>query len=220
MSNASPLQAVRISTAPADPLSLTTGEMCDLLQTALTDNDCYFGGSFGPDHADTVDLGPFVWLYITPSDPCYGVLFDSRTGEMVLTISGDYLGIERRCTPPDPLDVLDTGFAAATPPEGCYRYCDHDPCSESACPEEIVELNEWGAEWSRQGCGCWFDRTYEEVWELVSHTAFVNAFAACGPYEMFVRGLTTPGGAHCVDTDDARMIFVLAGNVDVSVCPP
>ena len=201
-----------VGTAPEGELTLTEGEMIDLLREELIARECVHPDGWWVSSSEVIETGPFAWLDIPRSDFGAGALFDTRTGEMVLTLETDWLAYDVRCTPMDPLEELSPSFAAAGEPSACHA-------AFGTCAGEIDELNYWGAI-SARGCGgCGFDRTYEEVWERVRHTSLASAFHACGDYEMFVRGMTTPGGYYCMDLEANRMVFVLAGRVDTSVLP-
>ncbi len=154
-----------VHTAPATDLPPTEADMIDALREALAANDC--------DHplivwenATAQNKGPFTWVYIPPMDLGAAGLFDDRTGELVFAYPSDYLSWDRRCLPVDPLEPLGTEHAPATAPVACYS-------AAADCPEEITGLNYWG-DYTTCDDGCWFDRTYEQVWEAASHTALAS----------------------------------------------
>jgi hypothetical protein len=208
-----------VSSAPSSDETLTDTEMSEMLADVLEDNGCLWSGPLLGEH-HVAGFGSFSWVDAPPSDSGAGALFDTRTGEMVFSMATDWTAWDVRCSPQDPLTEYLARFTEADEPGQCFRYCSSDACVDSACHEEIDRLNSTGDSWSRLTGDEWTHRTYEEVWSHVRKTAAANAFSECGPYELFVRGLSTPGGAGSGDLDALRMVFVLAGYADVSVISP
>lgn len=205
--------------------TLTDEIMLASLQDALETAECVDEGhgllAAGVEDVQVATYGAMSWLYLSSGDPTAGAVFDQRTGQMAFSMKGDWLSWETRCTPPDPLMELAPEFSEAAPPETCFRDCpaggDGPVCHD--CETEMDDLNHWGGVWALEADETWTDRNYDEVLELAMRTSVAGAFGVCGPYEMFVRGLTTPGGAYAGDVADIRMVFVLAGHADRSVLP-
>jgi hypothetical protein len=198
--------------APEAELTLSEAEMIDLLRDTLIGEGCIPEGTWHEGSSSVTEMGPFAWLDIPPSDFGAGALFDARTGQMVFTLATDFLAWDERCTPPDPLDAAPPETSPAGEPSACHS-------AAGTCALEIDDLDTWGATSALVRGECWFDRSYDEVWDLVRHTSVAAAFDRCGDYEMFVRGMTTPGGSYATPLSANRMVFVLAGHADESVLP-
>jgi hypothetical protein len=207
-----------VATAPEAPVALTAEGMRATLLAGIEDNGCP-RFIFNPGNY-VATSGSMTGLFILPGDSYALGMFDSRTGEMGFSMTGDWFSGDARCTP-DPLADLVPAYAAAAEPASTFRFCmvgsDLGTCADP--PPSIDALNSCGDRWTSMDSTCWVERTYEEVWNLVKHTAHANAMASCGPYEMFVRELGCGGGAYSGDEHRIRMIFILAGHVDTSVLP-
>ena len=78
--------------------------------------------------------------------------------------------------PEDPLDYPPTIVDGYAENPGAI-FCEDEPCDDEAMNGLVDRLNDHGGSWASLGGGTWTDRTYDELWEAVSRTAFANAFA-------------------------------------------
>ena len=79
------------------------------------------------------------------------------------------------------------------------------------------ELNQWGAEWATNSGDTWLLREFREMENEVRKTGIVNAFSACGDYEMLAVALGSGGDFLEGDIMDLKLVFVISGLVDESV---
>lgn len=209
--------ATWVSTSAEEETDLSAGVLADRVKALIVDHDCpYSPYILDSENVQPSTHGSLERIFISGGDPFAGGLFDRRNGDVVLAWAGDWLSTSERCFPEDPLSfpapVVD---GHAEDPEAIF--CEYDPCDEEAVTGLVDRLNDYGASWASLGGGTWTDRTFDELWEAVSRTAFAHAFAACGTYDVFLQPLGPGGGSYSNDVQLIKLLFVFVGRADESI---
>ncbi len=207
-----------VTTHPESSDPDTPAEMLAGLMGGLNDGDCVASDSplfdLGVGDAETAPSGNLDVIFADGGDPYAGGVFDTRTGEMAFSWEGDVAEWSRRCSPAA-LQPAAAEYTRAPAPDGIYTYVGRGGVGGTFSLAD--ELNQWGAEWATASGDTWLLREFREMENEVRKTGVVNAFSACGDYEMLAVALGSGGDFTEGDIMDIKLVFVISGLVDESV---
>jgi hypothetical protein len=188
------------------------------LMGGLNDGGCVESDSplfdLGLEAAETAPSGNLDVIFVDGGEPYAGAAFDRRTGEMAFSWEGAASEWSRRCTPGS-LQPAPPEYTISPAPDEIHTYLGRG--GVGGMFSLVDELNDDGAAWATSSGDTWLLRDFRELENEARKTAAVNAFAACGDYEMLAVGLGSGGDFTEGDIMDVKIVFVLSGLVDESV---